>query len=89
MLEDSYYMGLGNKLVHASQVYCRVMIINPEYDTWCRDEDVEALKRDLVHSPEIKVWAPRNATHYILLDRPEHGRIELMAELAKFIDRPA
>jgi pimeloyl-ACP methyl ester carboxylesterase len=88
MLEDSFYMGLGNKLVHASQVYARVMVINPEYDTWCRDDDVEALKRDLVHAPEVKVWAPKNTTHYILLDRPEHGRIELMRELDSFLDKP-
>ena len=89
MLEDSFHMGLGNKLVHGSQVYARVMIINPEYDTWCRDDDVEALRRDLVHAPEIKVWAPKNTTHYILLDRPEHGRTDLMRELDGFLDVPA
>lgn len=85
MLEDSYLMGLGNKLVHASQIYARVMIINPEYDTWCRPEDVEELKKDLVHSPEIKVWAPKNTTHYILLDRPERGRNDLLREMQEFL----
>jgi len=87
MLEDSFYMGKGEKLVHASQVYSRVMVINPEYDTWCRDADVEALKRDLVHAPEVKVWAPRNTTHYVLLDRPERGRTETLAEILEFIGR--
>ncbi|HEV7275937.1 MAG TPA: alpha/beta hydrolase [Devosiaceae bacterium] len=87
MLEDSFYMGLGNKLVHASQVYCRVMIINPEYDTWCRDADVVALQNDLVHAPEVKVWAPKNTTHYVLLDRPERGRVETLAEILQFIGR--
>jgi len=87
MLEDSYYMGLGHKLVHGSQVYCRVMVINPEYDLWCRDEDVEAMRRDMVHVPEFHVYAPRNTTHYVLLDRPERGRTALLREMDDFLAR--
>lgn len=85
MLEDSFYMGMGNKLVHANQVYARVMVISPEYDRWCRKEDIAALRDDLVHSPEIRVWEPKNTTHYILLDRPERGRDDLLVEMKDFL----
>lgn len=85
MLEDSFYMGMGNKLVHASQVYARVMVISPEYDRWCRKEDIAALRDDLVHCPEMRIWEPKNTTHYILLDRPERGRDDLLVEMKGFL----
>jgi pimeloyl-ACP methyl ester carboxylesterase len=87
MLEDSFHMGHGHKLVHASQVYCRVMIISPEYDVWTRTADVEALREDLVHAEEVEIWEPRNATHYILLDRPERGRTEALRRMNDFLSR--
>ena len=86
MLEDSFLMGHGHKLVHASQVYCRVMIINPEHDLWCRPEDVAALKEDLIHAEEVRVWEPENMTHYVLLDRPERGRTEAIERILDFIE---
>jgi pimeloyl-ACP methyl ester carboxylesterase len=85
MLEDSFHMGNGQKLVHANQVYCRVMIINPEHDIWTRPADVAALREDLIHAEEVRVWEPRNATHYVLLDRPEHGRDEALTRIHDFM----
>lgn len=32
MLEDSFFMGKGDKLIHASQVYCNVLIMRPQLD---------------------------------------------------------
>lgn len=85
MLEDLFNMGLGSKLVHAGQVYCRVMIVKPEYDTLCQTDDMQALEADLVNAEEVRVWAPANTTHYILLDRPERGRDALLAEMDDFL----
>lgn len=85
MLEDSFYMGAGHKVVDAINVYCKVMIINPEYDVWTRPADVKALKEDLIHAEEVVVWEPKNTTHYIILDRPERGRDEAIARLLKFL----
>ena len=56
MLEDSYYMGRGDRLVHASQVYARVLIIRPELDYFSRPEDVAALQRDLVNAEGVELW---------------------------------
>ncbi|MGR3661772.1 MAG: alpha/beta hydrolase [Paracoccaceae bacterium] len=85
MLEDIFTMGMGQKVVHASQVYARVMIVNPEYDMLCQTDDMEILIADLIHAKEVRHWAPKNTTHYILFDRPERGRDALMAEMDDFL----
>lgn len=85
MLEDLFNMGLGRKLMHAGQVYSRVMIVNPEYDVLCRTDDMAVLEADLVNAPEVRNWAPPNTTHYILFDRPERGRDALLSEMDDFL----
>ena len=86
MLEDLYMMGTGHKLMHASQVYSRVMIVRPEYDTLSRMPDIEVLMADLVHAEEVRLYAPPNTTQYVMLDRPERGRNDLLAEMDDFLD---
>ncbi|MBX9738592.1 MAG: alpha/beta hydrolase [Beijerinckiaceae bacterium] len=85
MLEDSFYIGRGQKLVHACQVQCRVLIIRPELDYFSRPEDVAALKEDLVNAEEVQVWEPANTTHYLILDRPERGRTAALDTVSGFI----
>ncbi|WP_196258842.1 alpha/beta hydrolase [Pelagibacterium limicola] len=87
MLEDLYLMGAkGQKLFHASQIYCPVFIVNPEYDSLCRDTDMAVFCEDLYHSPEVIHWRAANSTHYLLLDRPERGRSELLVRLDGFLN---
>lgn len=85
MLEDSYHMGIGRKLVHACQVYCKVMIIAPQHDNFSRPEDIAALECDLVNAEQVRVWRPADTTHYLLLDRPERGRTAAIAQIAGFL----
>lgn len=86
MLEDLYTMGcLGQPLFHASQIYCRVMIVKPELDTLCRMTDMEVFMSHLVHAEEVVLHAPPNTGHYILLDRPERGRNDLLARMDEFL----
>ncbi len=85
MLVDSYFMGKGHKLVHANQVYARVMIIRPELDFLCRPGDVQALREDLVNAEEVRIYEPKNTTHYLIVDRPERGRSEAVAEIVDFL----
>lgn len=86
MLEDLYLMGAtGQKLFHASQIYCPVFIVNPEYDGLCRDTDMAVFIHDLVHSPQVIHWQATNTTHYLILDRPERGRNEFLQRLNDFI----
>lgn len=86
MLEDLLHMANGTKLVHANQVYAKVLIVNPEYDRLCQTEDMEVLIEDLIHAEEVIHYQPKNTTHYILLDRPERGRTELLATMDKFLN---
>jgi pimeloyl-ACP methyl ester carboxylesterase len=85
MLEDSFYIGRGQKLVHASQVRCKVMIIRPALDYFSRPEDVSALTADLTNAEEVQVWEPADTTHYLILDRPERGRSDALKKISSFI----
>lgn len=85
MLEDLYMMGTGRTMMHASQVYTRVMIVRPEFDSLSQMPDVEALAADLVHAEEVRLYTPSNTTQYVLLDRPERGRNALLAEMDNFL----
>ena len=85
MLEDSFYIGRGEKLVHASQVLCKVMILRPALDYFSRPEDVAALAADLTNAEDVVVWQPENTTHYLILDRPERGRTEALDRISAFI----
>jgi pimeloyl-ACP methyl ester carboxylesterase len=86
MLEDLFLMGAtGQKLFHASQIYCPVFIVNPEYDALCRDTDMAVFIADLHHAPEVIHWQAKNSTHYMILDRPERGRAELLSRLDVFL----
>jgi len=85
MLEDSYFIGKGVALVHASQVYAKVLIIRPELDYFARPEDVAALRSDLVNAPRVVLYQPKDATHFVLLDRAERGRAESITQIIDFI----
>ncbi|MBL1421726.1 MAG: alpha/beta fold hydrolase [Alphaproteobacteria bacterium] len=85
MLEDLFRMSRGEKLMHANQIYAKVMIVNPELDTLSKDEDMAALIEDLCHAEQVLHYAPKNTTHYILLDRPERGRNDLLAKMDEFL----
>jgi pimeloyl-ACP methyl ester carboxylesterase len=86
MLEDLYRMGCnGSKLFDAHQIYCKVMIVKPEYDSLCRMSDMEVFMDDLQHAQEVLLWAPPDTTHYILLDRPERGRSALLDRMDGFL----
>lgn len=87
MLEDLFMMGaLGQKLFHASQVYCRVMIVKGGTDNLCRTTDMEVFMKDLVHAEEVVYYAPPDTTHYILLDRPGRGRTRMLERMGEFLD---
>lgn len=86
MLEDLYRMGCnGEKLFHAGQIYCKVMIVKPEYDDLCRLTDMAVFMQDLTHAEEVVLWAEKNTTHYVLLDRPERGRTHFLNSMDSFL----
>jgi pimeloyl-ACP methyl ester carboxylesterase len=86
MLEDLFLMATGHILIHASQVQAKVMIIRPEFDTLSRKDDMDGLVADLVHAEEVDLWEPKGTTHYLLFDRPQHGRDALLARMDNFLN---
>lgn len=86
MLEDLYVMGARTEpLFSASQIYCKVMIARGEYDGLSRVEDMEAFIDDLSNAEEVVFWNRPNTTHYVLLDRPERGRNDLLEKIDAFL----
>lgn len=86
MLEDLWTMACrGETLFSATHITCKFMIARGEYDELCRVADMEALIDDLVNAEEVVFFNHPNATQYILLDRPEHGRDALLARMDSFL----
>lgn len=86
MLEDLWTMSCrGETLFSASQIYCKVMIARGEYDSLCYEEDMKVYMEHLVNAEEVVYFNHPNATQYILLDRPEHGRDALLERMDAFL----
>lgn len=84
-LEDSFYMALGRQLWDASFINVPTLVLASERDFWSRPADRDKLKADLVHAPVVRVVVIPNATHFVHLDRAEHGRQVLMEEVVRFL----
>jgi pimeloyl-ACP methyl ester carboxylesterase len=84
-LEDSFYQAIGRRLWDASLVRARALVLRSGLDFWSREADQRALERELVHAREVRSITIPDATHYVFLDRPEHGRTRLMREVLDFL----
>jgi pimeloyl-ACP methyl ester carboxylesterase len=87
-MEDSFYLATGRRLWDASLIYVPTLVVASERDFWSRPADRERLKDDLVHAP-VKVVVIPDATHFVHLDRAEHGRRVLLQEVVKFLKAEA
>ena len=85
-MEDSFYQAIGRQLYDASSITARVLIVRVENDFWSRPEDVQTLAQHLTHAHTVKVLEIPNATHYVHLDRPEHGRDTLVSAVQEFLE---
>jgi len=65
-------------------IYVPTLVLASERDFWSRPADREKIAHDLVHASLRMVVIP-NATHFVHLDRPEHGRSELLDEIVRFL----
>jgi pimeloyl-ACP methyl ester carboxylesterase len=84
-LEDSFYLATGRQLWDASFIYVPTLVLASERDFWSRPSDWNKLKEDLVHAAVARVVVIPKATHFVHLDRPEHGRQMLLNEIVSFI----
>jgi pimeloyl-ACP methyl ester carboxylesterase len=70
VLEDSFFQATGRPLWSASSIYVPVLVIAGEFDTWSYPEDREGLMRDLTNAPAKKSVLIKNATHFVLFEKP-------------------
>lgn len=87
-MEDSFLLATGRQLWDASLITCPTLVVRSEADFWSRAEDMEMLRRHLTHAP-ARLVSIQGATHFVHLDRPEHGRARLLDELRAFLRDPA
>jgi pimeloyl-ACP methyl ester carboxylesterase len=86
-LRDSYMLAGGTRLWNAADVRAATLVVRSELDFWSRREDVEALRSELVHARRVEIVELPRATHFVFLDRPEHGRQRFLELLSAFLAR--
>lgn len=86
-LQDSHAQALGQRLWSARKIKAATLIVRSERDFWSRPEDVALLSKDLGHARRVKKVTLEGATHFVHLDRAEHGRAELLRTVTAFLER--
>ncbi|WP_394830077.1 alpha/beta hydrolase [Pendulispora rubella] len=87
-LRDSYLLAGGTKFWRAGDIRSATLLVRSELDHWSRPEDVAALQRELGHARRVETRMLPQATHFVFLDRPEHGRREFVDAVEKFLAQP-
>ena len=82
VMEDSFMQATGRRIWNASSIYVPTLVIAGEFDTWSYAEDREGLMRDLSNAPVKKSVLIKNATHFVLFEKP---RFEFFNEIASFL----
>ena len=82
VLEDTFMQATGRPIWNASSITVPTLVIAGEFDTWSYPEDREGLMRDLTNAPAKKSVLIRNATHFVLFEKP---RFEFFNEIVNFL----
>ena len=82
VLEDTFMQATGRRIWNASSIYVPTLVIAGEFDTWSFPEDRDGLMRDLTNAPAKKHVLIKNATHFVLFEKP---RFEFFTEIANFL----
>ena len=86
VLEDTFMQATGRRIWNASSIYVPTLVIAGEFDTWSYPEDREGLMRELTNAPIKKQVLVRDATHFVLFEKP---RFEFFNEIVNFLrERP-
>jgi pimeloyl-ACP methyl ester carboxylesterase len=84
-IEDSFYLATGRQLWDAASISAPTLVLRSEHDFWSRPEDARLLERHLTRARTVRTVELDNATHYVHLDRPQYGRDQFLAEIARFL----
>jgi pimeloyl-ACP methyl ester carboxylesterase len=83
-MEDSFYLATGRQLWDASFITVPTLVIASERDFWSRPEDREMLLTHLAHAPVKRLVTIPGATHFVHLDRNDHGRQQFLDAVIQF-----
>lgn len=83
-IEDSFYQAGGRRLYDASSITAHVLVVRSERDFWSRPEDATSFIHDAVRAQSGRILMIPGATHFVHLDRPQHGRELLLGQLVTF-----
>jgi len=86
-LADAFDVTTGHQAWDAGLVRAPALVVFAERDFWSRAEDRDRLQAHLVNAGEVKVVTLPGATHFVHLDRAEHGRQALIDALKVFLIR--
>jgi pimeloyl-ACP methyl ester carboxylesterase len=86
-LRDSYLLAGGTKLWQAGDIRAATLLVRSELDHWSRSEDMVALQRELVHARRRETLVLPQATHFVFLDRLEHGHRQLVDAIVRFLEQ--
>lgn len=82
---EAFDMSFGRKLYDAKDIRVPTLVIRSGLDHWSRPEDLIALEKDLMNAPRKMIVTISDATHFVFLDRPQHGRQRLIDEILSFL----
>ena len=85
---ESFNMAHGYQYWNAKSIKRPTLIIRSQYDFWSRPIDVTAFYNDLLNAPCRQTLELPDATHFVFLDSPRHGRNALLTAIDNFIPRP-
>jgi pimeloyl-ACP methyl ester carboxylesterase len=84
-IEDSFYQAAGRRLYDASSITAQVLIVRSARDFWSRPEDATDFSHDAVRAQSLRILTIPEATHFVHLDRPQHGRDVFLQEVVSFL----
>jgi pimeloyl-ACP methyl ester carboxylesterase len=82
---EHYLLSKGQKFWEAHELKLPVLYMRGSRDHWSRPEDLDAIKRDLTAAGVSKFATIADGTHFLFLDRPEHGRREMLKLIQEFV----
>ncbi|MGL6234656.1 MAG: alpha/beta fold hydrolase [Segniliparus sp.] len=83
---ESYLIATGHQQWDASAITAKVLLSHSEFDFWSRPEDIAKLHSQLNHAARVEILEVPKATHYVHLDRPEHGRDIFLSAVVAFLN---
>jgi len=87
--KESFYMAHGRQYWNAKDIRVPVLILRSQYDLWSRPIDATTYYKDLTHSPRKRSIELKQATHFVCLDKPDHGGNQMLDAIDRFVPLPS